>query len=164
MRYRKLLPGALISRRWTGNRWLRICICLSILVGLIVYGKAANRTVTLQMCLHNPEKYDGFTIDVGGEAQVVQVTEDWFTIRQMGRVVKVVGSHADIRPDEYVICQGVFHREGWLELIKVYVAVQRRYKILVSILPVMIVALLLLKDYGFDCSRFQFYQRRTWRT
>jgi hypothetical protein len=145
-------------------RWIRIGIYLACLVFLLIYGKLYYPAVTLPMCLKNPDKYDGLEIGVGSEAKVVSVTDGWFTIRQLGVEVEVRGSAPDIRPDEYIIMEAVFHREGWLEMTRVYVAVQRRYKIFISVAPVVVVFILLVFTYRFNFSTMEFQERRLWRT
>ena len=156
--------GTLISDHRTFRQWLRIFLYLLVLTGFVFYGKQYNPTVTLQMCLQNPHQYDGILLNVGGEAKVAAVSEGRFTIEQLGKRIEVVGFHPEIKPDEFVMLEAVFHQEGWLELRRVYVAVFRRYKIYVSLLPLVIVFILFLRSFRFDCRRMFFYERHLWRT
>jgi hypothetical protein len=141
------------------DRRIFIFFYFCVLVALVWYGKVFNPAVTLQMCLNNPEKYDGTLIEVGDEARIVDISDAWFTIEQMGKIVRVVGSHKELRPHEYISLQGIFHREGWIGLTKVYVAVMRRYKILISIVPVIIILILFIRSFRFDGRRCHFTER-----
>ena len=148
-----------LTNSWSGKRFIRTLGLALSLIGLSLYGKVFDPTVTLQMCLRAPEKYDGALIEVGTEATVGDVLADGFTIRQMGKTVRVVGRSEDVAPGEYVNLLAVFHDGPWLELRRLHVAKYRRAKILLSAIPAVGVILLFLYRFRFDIHRFEFSER-----
>ncbi|MBN1997698.1 hypothetical protein JW935_09110 [candidate division KSB1 bacterium] len=141
------------------KRPVRIILYLSVMLGLFIYGKVKNPAVTLQMCLNNPQKYDGCEIKVGGEAKVAELTRDGFTIVQMGRKVPVKGCVPNLKPNEFVNMWVIFHKDGWLELQEIYVAVQRRSKIYLSVLPVLLITGLFLYYFKFNLRQIEICER-----
>ncbi len=149
---------------WPPQRILTVFGLLILIAGLLWYGKVKNPTVTLQMCLAAPERYNGSLIEVGAEATVAQVIEDGFILRQMGKRVKVVGTVNSLQVGEFVGLLAVFHQPGWLELKKIHVAKNRRAKIWFSVIPLIIVFFLCARQYRIDLSRFEFAERDSCRT
>jgi len=149
---------------WSPRRILTVFGLLILIVGLLWYGKAKNPTITLQMCLAAPQRYDGSLIEVGTEATVAQVIEDGFILRQMGKLVKVVGKANDLQVGEFVGLLAVFHRPGLLELKKIHVAKNRRTKIWVSVIPLVMVLLFCIRQYRVDFRRLGLTERNPCRT
>jgi len=143
----------------THHRLSVILICSMAMLGLIIYGKVYNPAVTLEMCLIQPDKYDGRTIAIGTEITVHEIFPDGFTIKQFGRIVKVKGRAGNIAPDDFITLSAVFHKQGWLELKSYHVAKKRRFKIFVSIFPALLVVFIFFKSYTFDLKRFVFTER-----
>ena len=129
---------------------------LLLMIWLSWYGKENDPTITLQMCLKEPRRYDNAIIEVGTEATVDSLTKDGFILKQMGKKIKVVGSDKDLKTGEYISLLAVFHNEGWLELKKIHVAKNRRLKILTSLLPVLLVFYFFFRHYRFHCQTFEF--------
>jgi hypothetical protein len=160
MRYFEAMETFKVKSGWSAWRVGRVVIYVGILVALIIYGKVANPDITLKMCLDNPERYDGVTIEVGGEATVGERLRDGFTIVYLGEIVRVKGTHPHLRKREYLSLIAVFHKEGpWLEAIDIHIARYRRMKIALSILPVIAVGLLFVKRYRFDFGCLEFRER-----
>lgn len=134
-----------------------------LLVALTYYGYRAFPEIRLVDCLRDPARYDGTLITVGTEATVERVLPDGFLVRQMGRVVRVIGDAGNPRPGDYVRFRARFHQEGHLSLAQLYVAKRRRAKVGVSILPVLLVVALVVKTYRFDPHRFCFVERKPCR-
>ncbi|MGQ9560087.1 MAG: hypothetical protein ACUVWA_06210 [Candidatus Oleimicrobiaceae bacterium] len=135
-----------------------------LLVALTYYGYRAFPEIRLADCLHDPARYDGALITVGTEATVERVLPDGFLVRQMGRVVRVIGDAGNARPGDFVRFRARFHREGHLTLEQLYVAKRRRAKVAVSILPALLVVALVIKTYRFDPHRLCFVERKPCRT
>lgn len=153
-----------IDKGWTFFRILKALVLALVLLALSLYGKFFDPTITLQMCLQNPQKYDGALIEIGTETTVKEILADGFTIEQMGKVVKVAGKTENISPNKFVSLQVVFHKGPWLELKKSHIAKYRRLKIAVSVIPALFIFFLFLREYTFRFNRFEFIERRSCRT
>jgi len=153
-----------IDKGWTFFRILKVLVLALVLLALSLYGKFFDPTITLQMCLQNPQKYDGALIEIGTETTVKEILADGFTIEQMGKVVKVAGKTENISPNKFVSLQVVFHKGPWLELKKSHIAKYRRLKIAVSVIPALFIFFLFLREYTFRFKRFEFIERRSCRT
>ncbi|MBN2410412.1 hypothetical protein JXQ31_01895 [candidate division KSB1 bacterium] len=144
------------------GRQFRIVVLLTYFIAmllLIFYGKNFYPAITLEMCLNQPERYDGSQIDIGTEITVDKIYQDGFTIKQFGHIVKVKGRAENMEPGDFITLSVVFHKDGWLELKSYHIAKKRRFKIAVSIFPALLVIYLLLKSFSFDFKRFVFEER-----
>jgi hypothetical protein len=140
-------------------RVLRIVLLTSVLVFLIWYGHAFYPSITLQMCLESPEQYDGATIIVGNEATIQKIHADGFTIRQMGKLVRVFSAESDVSIGEFVILKATFHKPNELEAHKVRIAKKRRAKIWLSVFPALVVSIYFLRRFRFNFRTLYFEER-----
>lgn len=140
-------------------RLIRITIYIVMLVGLLIYGKISNPAVTLKMCFQNPEKYDGKTLFLGSAITIKTILHDGFEINQFDRVVKVKGAATGIAAGDYISLIAIFHREGWLELVDYHVAEKRRYKILVSLLPVALALFFFCRSFTINWKTLKIRER-----
>ena len=139
-------------------RILRIVLYCGILAGLIAYGRFFHPFVSLQMCLQDPQKYDGTTISVGNEAVVNEVFPDGFTLTQMGKNVRVFGSNK-VTPGDFITVPAVFHKPGWLEAQQIKVAKKRRAKIWLSVIPALAIIIFFFIRFRFDVHSLTFEER-----
>ena len=140
------------------NRWIRIFTLTGMLTALVVYGYYHNPNVTLEMCLENPEKYDGRTIAISTEPTIAEIHDGWFIFNQLGQRHKVFGDAGSGSVGDFFSMKAIFHKDSDLELVALHVAKARRWKILVSILPVLVVVFLFFKYYRFSWSTFTFLE------
>ncbi len=140
-------------------RFLRIVFLTANLFFLIWYGHTFYPSITLQMCLKNPDTYDGATIVVGNESTVQKIHNDGFTIRQMGTLVRVFSSERDVGIGEFVILSATFRRPNLLEAHTVRIAKKRRAKIWLSVIPALVVCIYFLKRFRFNLKMFYFEER-----
>jgi hypothetical protein len=152
------------SKPWSFSRTAKVIVCLLLMLGLLAYGKLFNPAVTLEMCLEDPERFDGKLIGVGMEATVVELLSEGFIIREMGKTIKVIGTAEDIKPGDYITISAVFHKEGWLDLKASYVATYRRLKMVVSLFPALLIIASFFIKYRFDFVQFEFCERKSCRT
>jgi hypothetical protein len=141
-------------------RFVRVAALLLALLALIWYGATHNPTVTLAMCLAEPDRYDGCRIEVANETIVQDIFAHGFTVRYLGNSVTVKGDTTGVRKGEFLSLVVVFHKQGWLELEKLHIAIYRRWKIWVSVLPVILFAILFVRRYRFDVRHMQWQERR----
>ncbi len=140
-------------------RFFVLLLCVIVMLMLIIYGKVFNPAVNLEMCLNQPDKYDGQTISIGTEITVDKIFPDGFTIKQFGHIVKVKGHAENLAPADFITLSAVFHQEGWLELESYHVAKKRRFKIFLSVFPALFVIYLFFRSFAFDYKRFVFVER-----
>jgi len=148
----------LINKQRTA-RISRITLYVLVLAGLLIYGKIGNPAVTLDMCFKDPARYDGKTLSLGAAITVKEILGDGFSIHQFGRVVNVKGNASGLTPGDYISIIAVFHKDGWLELVDYHVAKERRYKILISLLPMIMVLCFLCKSFTFDRNSYSLRER-----
>ena len=102
---------------------------------------------------------NGAVIDVGNEAVVVDLLDDGFVIRQLGKDVRVKGDTKGVKRGEYVILQAKFHKPGRLEANEIRIAKKRRSKIVLSIFPAIFIIFYFLKKYRFSFHDLYFEER-----
>jgi hypothetical protein len=141
------------------NRFRIIALTLVGIVFLIVYGYIFNPTITLVMCLENPARYDAKVIEIGTEATVADLISNGFVLRQFGMEIPVYGQVRDLAINDFVSLKAVFHREGYLELLKVHAAKGRRLKIWISVPPLFFVIGFFFYKYKFNLRQFLFLER-----
>jgi len=140
-------------------RGLRIALMLSLLAGLVVFGKVHQPAITLPMCLKNPRQFDGREVEISTEVRVRQVLADGFIIEQMRKRIRVLGDPAGLRTGDQVSLIATFHADGWLEAHKLHIAKGRIWKIWLSLLPVLAVGIVLLCKYRFDWHQWIILER-----
>ena len=141
------------------NRWMRIFALACILTALVVYGYYHNPNVTLEMCLANPEKYDGYTISISTEPTIAEIHDGWFIFNQLGRRHKVIGDAGSGSVGDFFSMKAVFNKDSDIELVGLHIAKARRWKIVVSILPVLVVVFLFIKYYRFNWNTFTLIEK-----
>ena len=125
----------------------------------MVYGRYYNPTLTLKQCLEQPDKYDGAYLELANEMTVQAIYPDSFIVHQAGQLIKVVGHDPNIQVNNFIALKAIFHKGGWLQLEGVRVAEQRRVKIWISVLPVLLVLYLFFRQFRFNISGFYFERR-----
>jgi hypothetical protein len=137
------------------TRAVRIFCLMLAMALLICYGKERNPAITLSMCLADPQKYHGTLIQVANETIVQQVFQDSFTVRYLGKTVTVIGDTDGVRPGEFLSLIAVFNKTGRLLLQKKHVAVYRRWKIWVSVLPALLIVGLFFRRFRWQAKSWQ---------
>lgn len=141
------------------SRWIKVAGLILALLVLAAYGYMNYPGLTLPMCLDNPGEYDGREVSLGTETRVEEILPGGFRVRQWGRYIRVEGDPQDAEVGDFVQLLAVFHREGFLELKRLYVAKNQRKKILVSILPALLVLGLFFRKYNFTWTKKRFEER-----
>ncbi len=81
---------------------------------------------------------------------------DGFLLLQKNRPsMRVVCDTTGLMKNHYIGLSAIYHKEGYLEADSIIVARRRRSKIWLSVIPVILIAGLLLRDFRFDRKRFQ---------
>lgn len=142
------------------KRAIRITAYFVLLVLLLVYSRMTYPHLTLSMCLHSPDKFDGRLISVTNEITVSRITNDGFMIDHEGKDFLVRGTTKDLHKGEYITIKGIFHKEGWLELKDIHIANNRRLKIYLSMLPVLLIAIGFFLTFRFNFTRLCFEEKK----
>jgi hypothetical protein len=121
----------------------RILIGSALLVLLCAWANYSCPYPELDEILGNPQKFSGQRVAVFIEAKVVERTEDGFILVQRGHRLRVLTNIKEAPPGEYVAVQGVFQPPAHLQAEAVHFAPGRRWKIAVSVIPVLLLAVLL---------------------
>ncbi len=130
-------------------------------IALIIYGYINNPSISLSMCLDNPQQYDGQIIEIGTEITVARVWQNDFTLRQMDKEIPVYGDNSNLNINDFIYLRAIFHKEGFLELLQIRAAKLRRIIIWISVPPVLLVLVLFFRQYRFNIRSVQFEERNT---
>lgn len=104
----------------------------------------------LAQIIAQPEKYSGRRVAVFIEAKITAQTADGFILNQRGTFLQV---HTDIKNaplNEFVAAAGIFQPPNHLHADTVHLAHGRRWKMAVSVLPVLALIFLLPLALNFD--------------
>jgi hypothetical protein len=138
------------------NRWIIITGLSIVLAGLIVYGAAQNPWVTLNDALARPDQYDGRLINLFIYPKVERLTTNGFDIREVdGPMIHVLGDTAGLKVGEFVGMQAIFHKEGYLVATHAEISKRRKYKVIFSLLPVVLVGFLFIRSFQFNIRKGQ---------
>jgi len=132
-------------------RIVGIIIIFLAIAGLGYYNYRTNPWISVSDCLDDPESYDGAVVTRFREPMIKSICGNGFVLSQkQGPEIKVVMDTTGLRTGEFVGLRAVFHREGYLEAVKFHMSERRRYKIWLSVPPVLLVMLLCLRYFRFN--------------
>jgi len=136
---------------------ITIAIILFVLITLLsFYGAHFHPWIELNQCLENPEEHNGQIVTHFREPTIGNIYSDGFQLLQHhGPSIRVYSDTTGLVTGEYIGLKGIFHKKGYIEAISLHVAKNRRYKIWLSVLPVLLIVGLLIKYYRFDFKKFQ---------
>jgi hypothetical protein len=103
-----------------------------------------------------PQQYEGRRVAVFVECRIAQITPDGFFLQQGAVRVLAKTSERDLRVGDFVSVEGIFRAPNLIEVTRMRIAYGRRWKMLVSIAPVIIVAALLRRNLEFDRRAWMF--------
>jgi hypothetical protein len=132
------------------NRYLYIKVTLLMLTVafLCFYSyREESAEVTLGDCMADPGYFDKTLLDIGGGAKVGRVGKDGFELLKGENKIWVKGVAEGLGVNEYINVKAVFHKEGYLHLGQAHVLKWRRLKIVLSVIPVLVIAGLFLRAY-----------------
>jgi hypothetical protein len=128
----------------------------NIVVGLLLLASLCARAhysrpyPDLAEMLAHPEQYAGKRVALFIETRVAEQTEDGFILTQRGHRLRVHTSIKDVPPNEFVAVAGIFQPPDRLHADSVRHAKGRRWKIAVSVIPVLLLVFLLPLALRFD--------------
>jgi hypothetical protein len=139
----------------------RIIIGLILLFALCAGAQFTRPYPELADILAQPEKYAGKRVAIFIEAQITKQTEEGFILTQRGDQVAVHSNIKDAPINEFVTVAGIFQPPNHIHADTVHLAKGRRWKIAVSIIPVLALTFLLPMALSFDRRTRTFILRPT---
>jgi hypothetical protein len=128
----------------------RILPGLALLFLLCAWANYSCPYPDLAEMLGNPQKFAGQQVAVFIEARIVERTADGFILAQRGHRLRVLADVKEAARGEFVAVQGVFQPPDRLQAEAIRLAQGRRWKIAVSVIPVLLLAVLLPMALRFD--------------
>ncbi|RKY82772.1 hypothetical protein DRQ07_00330 [candidate division KSB1 bacterium] len=139
------------------KRFLYILISIVVLTGLAIYNYNAHPWIDVAQCMNDPENYDGKIVEKFREPMIGKILNDGFILKQKhGQSIRVYADTSGLKTGEYLGLTARFHKEGYLEAVKIKVSKYRRYKIWLSVIPVFFVLFLLIFNLKFNWKKFYF--------
>lgn len=108
----------------------------------------------------HPEKYSGQRVAVFIEARVTAHTAEGFMLNQRGTPLQVYTAIKNAPLNEFVAVAGIFQPPNLLYADTVHLAQGRRWKMAVSVLPVLALVVLLPLALNVDRQTRSFIMRR----
>ena len=111
--------------------------------------------------MQNPEKFDGEWVTHYHEPMIGEIYADGFQLLQLNRSpIRVTADTTGLIQEKFLGLRAIFHKEGYLEAVSLHVSRNRRYKIGLSVLPVLFIGLLLIRFYRIDWKQCQIELRK----
>jgi hypothetical protein len=138
------------------KRFIYISLLLLGLFSLSYFSVHDHPWISVADCLGNPEKYDGAVITSYYEPKIGEIYADGFELLQKHYPsIRVYADTTGLIKDEYVGLKAVFHKAGYLKAVDLIVARKRREKIWISVLPVILIGVLLLRHFRLNWKPLQ---------
>jgi len=143
------------------NKRIFSIVILFIIISLLcIYTGLTHPWVNIKECLRDPEKYDGELITEYWEPQIGAVYSDGFLLNQLhAPSIRVYCDTTGLETGEFVGMKAFFNKEGYLIAETAIVADKRKYKIWISVIPVVIIFVLFFCCFNFNFKKFQFELR-----
>ncbi len=138
------------------KRLLYIFLLLLGIFSLSYFTVHHHPWISVADCLEDPEKYDGAVVTSYHEPTIGKIYSDGFDLLQKHHPsIRVYADTTGLIEGEYVGLKAVFQKEGYLKAVELVVARKRREKIWISILPVILIGILLLKYFRLNIKPVQ---------
>jgi len=142
------------------NKLILILILLVILILPCLYTGWTHPWLNIEECLQNPKKYDGKLITEYWEAKIGEIYSDGFQlIQRHAPYIRVYCDTTGLKTGEFVGLKAFFNKNGYLRAEKVTMAHNRKYKIWLSVIPVIFVLFLFIRYFNFNLKKIQFELR-----
>lgn len=146
------------------TKYARTIILLVIgitLISLSFYSAHFHPWIELKDCLQNPQKYDGQLVTSYKEPMIGEIYPDGFQlIQKQVTSIRVYSDTTGLSTGEYVGIRAVFHKEGYLVATNLKIARNRRVKIWISVIPVLIICSFLTYYYRLNIKTLQIELRK----
>jgi hypothetical protein len=148
------------SEKYNNMNITRIITGLIVLTLICAWAQYSCPYPELAQMLKNPEQYAGKRVAVFIEARVKAHTADGFRLDQRGAQLQVHSAVKNAPLDEFVSVAGIFQPPNHLHADTVHLARDRRWKMAVSVIPVLALVFLLPRALTWDRQTRTFILRR----
>lgn len=137
--------GSLFSSRYIFLK-LSLTVAVVALSCLYSYTYGPRQNIYYSDCLDHPAQCEGKRV-LAVVGIVTSVEEKGFKMSVAGGEITVKGKPAGISNGKYLDVAGVFRGKGYMELEDYHLYLERKIKIYVSVIPVIVVGWLLAKNF-----------------
>jgi hypothetical protein len=140
-------------------RLLKIFAVLAILSFLVLLAVLRGPGIYpgYSEALEEPAKYGGQKIYFSGD--IINIDEKYFSVLWNKRTVKVLGSLEKDKKDYHISGAAIFNEDLSLTLLNYHTSRLIRYKVFLSIIPLLVVFYLFFKEYTFRLKNMMFQKR-----
>ena len=129
-------------------RKLKIIIPLLLIVLLVIFAEIKGPIVYpgYKEAKLSPQQFIGKSINFGGK--IVEINQDYFLVKIHKQPVKVYGELERNKVNYLINGKALYQADGSLKLSEYHTSNLRPYKIMLSIIPILIIGYLFLKKYA----------------
>lgn len=129
-------------------RKLKIIIPLLLIALLVIFAEVKGPLVYpgYKEAKLSPQLFIGKSINFGGK--ILDVQNNYFLIKINKQPVKIIGSIEKNKLHYLITGKALYQADGSLKLSEYHTSNLRQYKILLSIIPILAIGYLFLKNYA----------------
>ena len=137
-------------------RFLKIIAPLLIILVIVIYGEIKGPLLFpgFLEVRKNPQQFINKKISFGGK--IIKIDKNYFLIEIRKKPVKVLGSLEKNKLNYSINGKAIYLTDGSLKATNFHLSNLRIYKIILSIIPIIFIAYLFLKQYQFDFKKMKF--------
>jgi hypothetical protein len=140
-------------------RVFKIIVPFLLIVTLVFYARAKGPLIYpgYKEAKKQPSLFIGKKINFGGK--ILEVKDDYFYVESEKEPVKVFGKLTKDKVNYLISGNAVYQADGSLKALDFHLSNLRGYKITLSIIPIILIVYLFLKEYRFDFKKTKFKKR-----
>ena len=137
-------------------RFLKTIVPFLIILALVIYGeiKGPQLFPGYLEAKKNPRQFINKEISFGGK--IIKVDKNYFLIEVEKKPVKILGSLEKDKLNYSINGKAIYLEDGSLKAIDFHLSNLRIYKIILSIIPIILIGYLFFKQYRFDFKKLEF--------
>ncbi len=139
---------------------LFICLVLIIAASFFSYYFGMKQMVTIKKCLTNPQKYHDKIISIY-YGQFIRLENNGFLYSTENDTILIHGRLPDLKNRTHFDLQGTFKSPNYIELIKVDFYNDLKIKYFVSIIALLWIIVLFIRDYRLSYNgKYWYFQQK----
>lgn len=129
-------------------RILKISLPLLLIAILVIFAEIKGPIVYpgYKEAKLSHQKFIGKSINFGG--RIEEINQDYFLVKMDQRPVKIIGSVGKNKLHYFISGKAIYLADGSLKLSEYHTSNLRQYKIILSIIPILAIGYLFLKNYA----------------
>lgn len=132
------------------NRWrvLKILIPFLLIITFIIFAEIKGPIVYpgYKEAKLSPQQFIGKSLNFGG--RIEEINQDYFLVKIDKQPVKVYGELGENKVNYLITGKALYQADGSLKLSEYHTSNLRQYKIILSIIPILVIGYLFLKNYA----------------